>query len=84
MKFNIFNLFRTPKITQVEIDAEIKVIKAEQTHRRKYVTPPPLLMWSEPVLDKKGFVKSIGAIQTNQKDRDRWEKEHYDWLPEKA
>jgi len=84
MKFNIFNLFKRPEITQAEIDAEIKIIKAEQTYRRKYITPPPLLMWSEPVLDKKGFVKSIGAIQTNQKDIDRWKKEHYDWLPEQA
>lgn len=84
MKFNIFNIFRTPKITQTEIDAEIKVIKAEQEYRRKYITPPPLLMWYEPVLNKKGFVKSIGAIQTNQKDIDRWKKEHYDWLPDRV
>jgi hypothetical protein len=77
---NIFNLFKRSEITQAEIDAEIKVIKAEQRYRRKYITPPPLVMWSMPISDKKGFFKSMGPIETNQEYRDRWEKEHFDWL----
>lgn len=80
---NIFRIFKKSKITQAEIDAEIKVIKADQEHRRRYITPPPLIMWSEPVLDGNGYVKRMGSIQTNQAERDRWEKEHFDWLPDK-
>lgn len=73
-------LFGKHEISQSEIDAEIEIIKEEQKYRRMYITPPPLLMWSKPILDKEGYVKSMGIIETNQEDIDRWKREHYDWL----
>lgn len=81
---DILSIFRTPKITQEDLDREIKVMKAEQKYKRMYVLPPPTIMWAEPILDKKGFVKRMGTIQTNQKDIERWKREHYDWLPDKV
>ena len=81
---NIFNIFKKKEITEEEIDAEVKVIRKEQEYRRKYVTPPPIQMWSKPIIDNKGYVKGLGKIQTNQSEIDRWKKKHFDWCPDKV
>jgi hypothetical protein len=60
------------KITQSEIDEEVKKIKSEQKHRRMFVTPPPFSNWFDPRTGKAG---------SNSKYIARWRKEHIDWLP---
>ena len=68
--------------TQEELDTEREKIIKEQKHRRRFVTPPPLLTWSEPTFYKNGKLKSRGELKTNQDYINRWKVEHFDWLEE--
>lgn len=68
------------KPSEDEINKEIKIIEAEQKHRRMFVNPPPLSSWAEIKIDKNGKTKMIYG--NNQLEIDRWHKEHFDWLKE--
>jgi len=54
-----------------EIAKGIDIIKAEERYKRMFVTPPPLISWIDIPTYKTG---------NNQKEIDRWYKEHFDWL----
>lgn len=76
---NLFNIFKPKVITQEEIDADVKNIKAEMKYKRMYITPPPLQRWVVPEVDEKGYIKGM-KMESNQDEIDRWKREHYDWL----
>jgi len=66
-----WNKLKNYRPSEDEIAKGIDAIKAEERYKRMFITPPPLNSWIDIPTYKTG---------NNQKEIDRWHKEHFDWL----